>query len=164
MSTPKDLSFEQMARDLPRLIERMHRRYLDVVRLGLETHGADDISPVQFMMLQTICGSEGEISVRDLVARGYYLGSNASYNLKQLVERGYVERNAAARDRRTARLKMTERGSTLCAALRLHDAQIFAPIQTHETEADIAATHHLLRVLERRWSDVVRESEPDADL
>ena len=165
---PKDPATDQLARELPRLIERMHRRYLDVVRIGLEANAAGDISPVQFMMLQTICSSEGEISVRDLVARGYYLGSNASYNLKQLVERGYVERNAAARDRRTARLKMTARGSAICAALRTHDAQIFVPLQQQETEADIAATHRLLRALERRWSEAIhessREAEPDSGL
>ena len=62
--------------DLPRLIERMHRRYLDVVRLEMARIDVNDISPVQVMMLANI-GLE-EISVRDLIERGYYLGSNAS--------------------------------------------------------------------------------------
>lgn len=162
-TTTAQLTAEQQAYELPRLIERMHRRYLDVVRLALEAQDAADISPVQFMMLQTVSlAPDGEISVRDLVARGYYLGSNASYNLKQLVERGYVTRTAAARDRRTARLAITERGSTLCTALRANDAAIFAPVM--DETGDIAAAHRLLRLLERRWSEVIRDTEPNDDL
>src|SRR5580658_4789620 len=86
-------SAAQIALDLPRLIERMHRRFLDVVRIELGRLGIEDISPVQAMMLDNI-GNE-EISVRGLIERGYYLGSNASYNLKQLVNGGYVERRAS---------------------------------------------------------------------
>jgi hypothetical protein len=74
----------QIAQDLPRLIERMHRRYLDVVRIELARRGVHDMSPVQAVMLGTLGGEE--LSVRDLIERGYYLGSNASYNLKNLVE------------------------------------------------------------------------------
>ena len=76
--------------ELARLIERLHRRFLDVVRIELTRLGIEDISPVQAPMLMTI--STEEISVRDLIERGYYLGSNASYNLKSLVEQGYVLR------------------------------------------------------------------------
>ncbi|NBO19960.1 MAG: MarR family transcriptional regulator, partial [Proteobacteria bacterium] len=94
--------------ELPRLIERMHRRFLDVVRLEMSRLGVRDISPVQIMMLSNI-GDE-DISVRDLIERGYYLGSNASYNLKQLVEAGYVDREISPRDRRSARLKATAKG------------------------------------------------------
>ena len=148
---------ESQARELPRLIERMHRRYLDVVRLALVANGAEAISPVQFMMLQTIAAADGDLSVRDLVTRGYYLGSNASYNLKQLVEAGYADRQTAARDKRTARVRLTARGTALCAALRQHDASVFAPLLAPGIEAEIAAAHRLLRALERRWSEAVRD-------
>jgi hypothetical protein len=70
--------------DLARVIERVSRRFLDYLRLELTRLGVDDISPSQVMVLLTI--GTGEIAVRDLLDRGYYLGSNASYNLKQLVE------------------------------------------------------------------------------
>ena len=160
MSTDSILSdtAESQARELPRLIERMHRRYLDVVRLALVDNGAEEISPVQFMMLQTIAAADGDLSVRDLVTRGYYLGSNASYNLKQLVEAGYADRQTAARDKRTARVRLTERGTRLCAALRQHDTAVFAPLVTGGIEAEIAAAHRLLRAMERRWSEAVRDS------
>src|SRR5687768_2149623 len=66
--------------DIVRMIERLHRRYLDLVRVVLTRNGINDLSPSQVMMLLTI-GAE-ELSVRDLIDRGYYLGSNASYSLK----------------------------------------------------------------------------------
>lgn len=65
---------------LARLIERMHRRFLDVVRAGLLRQGIDDIGPVQALMVMLI--GDDEPSVRDLMERGYYLGSNASYSLR----------------------------------------------------------------------------------
>src|SRR5277367_440523 len=109
------LSATQVVQELPRLIERMHRRFLDVVRVELGNLGIEDISPVQTMMLDNI-GNE-EISVRDLIERGYYLGSNASYNLKQLVDGGYIERRASSRDRRAAQLKVSPKGRRILDAL-----------------------------------------------
>ena len=100
--------------ELARLIERLHRRFLDVVRIELTRLGIEDISPVQALMLMTI--STEEISVRDLIERGYYLGSNASYNLKSLVEQGYVLRTQSQRDRRSARLKLSAQGGKLLAS------------------------------------------------
>src|ERR1700691_5482985 len=102
---PAGTTAPQAAQELPRLIERMHRRFLDVVRIELGHRGINDISPVQAMMLASV-GDE-EISVRDLIERGYYLGSNASYNLKNLVDGGYIDRQTSARDRRSARLKVS---------------------------------------------------------
>jgi DNA-binding MarR family transcriptional regulator len=140
--------------ELPRQIERMHRRFLDVVRLELGRTGVHDISPVQVMMLSNI-GAE-EISVRDLIERGYYLGSNASYNLKQLVDGGYVERQASARDRRSARLKVTAKGKNVLAKLGALEMQWAEPLLKAGDEAALDVTYKTLRQLERCWSDAVR--------
>jgi len=153
-------SAAQIAQDLPRLIERMHRRFLDVVRLELGHIGIEDISPVQAMMLDNI-GDE-EISVRGLIERGYYLGSNASYNLKQLVDGGYVERRASSRDRRAAQLKVSPKGKQILEALAKLNTTMAEPLM-HEA-ADIEAAWRALRKLERRWSDSVRfKSDAEAE-
>jgi DNA-binding MarR family transcriptional regulator len=142
----------QIVQDLPRLIERMHRRFLDVVRFELSRQGVQDISPVQAMMLSNI-GNE-EISVRDLVERGYYLGSNASYNLKHLVDGGYVDRRAAARDRRAARLTLSAKGKKILEALAHLNTSLAEPLMGEVK--DIEAAWRILRKLERRWSDAIR--------
>jgi DNA-binding MarR family transcriptional regulator len=142
-------------KDLPHLIERMHRRFLDVLRIELGRLNIHDLSPVQAMMLANI--GDGEISVRDLIERGYYLGSNASYNLKNLVEGGYVDRQASTRDRRAARLKLSEKGQTILAALAKINTSMAEPLIKGEAEAnDLEITYKTLRRLERRWSDSLR--------
>jgi len=149
--------------DLARLIERLHRRFLDVVRIELARLGVDDISPVQALMMMTI-GQE-ELSVRDLIERGYYLGSNASYNLKHLVENGYVDRAQSQRDRRSARLKLSERGAELAAELRKMEASHIEALLRGDAAdtADLEATYRTLRRLERTWTDVIRYDGMDFD-
>jgi DNA-binding MarR family transcriptional regulator len=154
----------QIAQDLPRLIERMHRRYLDVVRIELTQHGFHDISPVQAVMLGTIGGGSGneEISVRDLIERGYYLGSNASYNLKNLVDGGYVDRQASVRDRRSARLKLSAKGRDILgilAKLNLSMAENLVKNEGHEIEV----TYQTLRHFERRWTEAIRSESLSVD-
>lgn len=156
------LSPARLMQDLPRQIERMHRRFLDVVRLEMGRVGVRDISPVQIMMLSNI-GSEN-ISVRDLIERGYYLGSNASYNLKQLVEGGYVERHASTRDRRSAHLKITPKGQEVLTKLAALQLQWAEPILKDEANTSaLEATSKTLRQMERCWSDAVRYAAPPAD-
>lgn len=149
------VSPSQMYHEIARIIERMHRRYLDVLRIELGRIGIDDISPVQVMMLLNI--STGEISVRDLIERGYYLGSNASYNLKQLVDQGYIDRSPSPRDKRAARLKLSARGTDLCDRLRrMAGLHADALIHGDGDMQDFEVTYKTLRRLERKWTDVIR--------
>ena len=75
--------------ELTRLIERLHRRFLDVLRAELNRLGVKNINAVQALLLANI--SDEEIVIRDLVERGYYQGSNVSYNIKKLTDLGYLE-------------------------------------------------------------------------
>jgi DNA-binding MarR family transcriptional regulator len=148
--------------ELARLIERLHRRFLDVVRIELARIGIDDISPVQALMLMTIGGEE--ISVRDLIERGYYLGSNASYNLKNLVDAGYVLRTQSQRDRRSARLRLTPQGSALYQALKgLEQVHVDGLVRDEADFQDLEAAYRTLRRLERTWTDAIRYDGLDVE-
>lgn len=141
--------------DLARVIERVSRRFLDYLRLELGKLGIEDISPAQVMILLTI--GQGEIAVRDLLDRGHYGGSNASYNLKQLVESGYLDRTASPRDRRLAKISLSPKGQMLCERLRLLDeTSQFGPRSENGTDADLLTTHETLRRLEQWWNDSLR--------
>ena len=145
----------QLYREVTRLVERMHRRLLDVVRIELNRQGIDDVSPAQVLMLLNI-GDE-EVSVRDLIERGYYLASNASYNLKALHEGGYIDRSTAARDKRAARIRLSERGLQLCAALGELESVHAARLVTSDADREaFENTFRMLRNLEMTWSDTVR--------
>ncbi|WP_114391910.1 MarR family transcriptional regulator [Oleisolibacter albus] len=148
--------------DMARLVERLHRRFLDVIRIELARLNVEDISPVQALMMMTI-GTE-ELSVRDLIQRGYYLGSNASYNLKHLVEAGYVDRAQSQRDRRAARLRLSPRGQELCLELRrVETAHIDGLVRSDGDAQEVEATYRTLRRLERTWTDVIRYDALDFD-
>ena len=137
--------------ELVRIIERMYRRYLDRLRVDLIRIGADDISPSHAMLLFTI--GDDDLSVRDLMDRGHYLGSNASYSLKQLVQSGYVDRTASPRDRRSARIRLTDKGKRLCEAIKAADEfnQDLIVRNEHDHNA-FEETLRMLRRLEVLWA------------
>jgi DNA-binding MarR family transcriptional regulator len=155
-STIKSASPEAITHlDLVCQIERMHRRYVDVLRMELMALGADDLSPAQVMMLFAI--GPGETMVRELMARGYYLGSSASYNLKRLVESGYVERKTSDRDRRSARLSLAPKGSELCERIRTLDGRYHRHLsQDEHQEHELTVTYRTLQRLEEIWTTFVR--------
>ena len=141
--------------ELPGLIDRLHRRYLDVLRSELTRRHITDISASQVMMLVTI--GNDEISVRHLIERGYYLGSNSSYNLKHLVAAGYVTRTPLPRDRRSAVLKLTEKGRTLCATIiRADTAGVGLLSKLLGGDVEMSRMVRALKLLERTWSDLLK--------
>lgn len=140
---------------LTRTVERLHRRFLDVLRCEITRLGIADINAVQALMLCNLDGKE--LAVRDLVERGYYLGSNVSYNLKQLAETGYCEQERSERDKRSRRIVLTKKGRDLCDKLaeleKRHATTLFENCASKE-DPDVAL--RILRQLERSWSDYLR--------
>src|SRR6201988_4387100 len=93
------------------LIERLHRHFLDMVKLEFDGLGIHDINNVQGMMLYNI--GDAEMTVGELALRGCYLGSNVSYNVKKMVENGYLAQQRSLHDRRSIHVRLTERGIRL---------------------------------------------------
>ena len=93
------------------LVERLHRQFLDVLKIELERAGIQDINNVQSLILYNI--GQDELTVGELTARGYYLGSNVSYNLKKMVENGYLVQERSVHDRRSIRVKLSEKGHAI---------------------------------------------------
>ncbi|WP_037388378.1 MarR family transcriptional regulator [Sinorhizobium americanum] len=102
--------------ELARVMERASRRFSGLLRTELTKLGVDDIGPAQAMVLLAI--GEAELSVGELLDRGHYVGSNVSYYLKQLADGDYIDRMASQRDKRSARIRLSEKGRKLCAELR----------------------------------------------
>src|SRR5881396_1096551 len=93
------------------LVERLHRHFLEVVKLALDGLGVHDINNVQGMMLYNI--GDAEMTVGELTLRGCYLGSNVSYNVKKMVENGYLTQQRSLHDRRSIHVRLTEKGIRL---------------------------------------------------
>lgn len=90
------------------LVERLHRRLLDVVKDEFDRTGDGDINAVQALLLFNL--GDAELTAGELRSRGYYLGSNVSYNLKKLVDMGFVHHQRSRTDRRSVRVSLTDKG------------------------------------------------------
>src|ERR1700720_2138005 len=93
------------------LVERLHRQFLELVKSELDGLGMHDINNVQGMMLFNI--GDAEMTIGDLTLRGCYLGSNVSYNLKKMVENGYLVQERSVHDRRSIHVRLTDKGRAL---------------------------------------------------
>jgi DNA-binding MarR family transcriptional regulator len=93
------------------MIERLHRLFLELVKLELDRMQRRDINNVQALVLYNI--GENQLTVGELTNRGYYLGSNVSYNLRKMVQNGYVEQIPSSHDRRSSHVKLSQKGLEL---------------------------------------------------
>ena len=141
------------------LIERLHRHFLEVVKLELDGLGIHDINNVQGMMLFNI--GDAEMTVGELTLRGCYLGSNVSYNVKKMVENGYLVQERSVHDRRSIHVRLTDRGRDLRDRLSvMHRRHVEMLEQTTITDADLQGVVVTLRRLERFWiraSDIFQQ-------
>src|SRR3977135_3623947 len=132
------------------LVERLHRQFLDVVKLELDGFGTHDINSGQAMMLFNI--GDAEMTVGELTLRGCYLGSNVSYNVKRMVEADYLFQERWVYDRLSIRVRLTNKGRTLRDRLNeMHRRHIEMLGETRITDGDLQGVVMTLRDLERFW-------------
>jgi DNA-binding MarR family transcriptional regulator len=137
------------------LVERLHRRLLDVIKDEFDRRGRADINSVQALLLYNI--GEKELTAGELRTRGYYLGSNVSYNLKKLVEMGFLDHQRSRVDRRSVRIKVTEKGREVCNIVEaLYRKHVMTVEQVGGISVDeFAALNKALHRLERFWTDQI---------
>lgn len=140
-----------------RLIERLHRRFLDVIKTELDRLGIEDINNVQSLILSNI--SSEQLTVGELTARGYYLGSNVSYNVKKLVENGYLNQERSPHDRRMTRVRVSEKGLELCNRIdELYQTNASELEREVIAREQLTSTNQVLSALERYWSNYISYS------
>ncbi len=141
--------------EMTRLIERMHRRFLDVLRAELARMDVMDLNGVQALLLSNI--GEEDIVIRDLVERGYYQGSNVSYNIKKLAQMGYLNQERSQHDKRSVRIKLTPKAMKVVARIReLEDQNAGAISDAGISDVDIDEASNTLRKIERVWTDYIQ--------
>jgi DNA-binding MarR family transcriptional regulator len=137
------------------LVERLHRRLLDVIKDEFDRRGRADINSVQALLLHNI--GDKELTAGELRSRGYYLGSNVSYNLKKLVELGFLDHQRSRIDRRSVRIRLTPKGQEV---RHIVDALYHKHVKTVEQVGGIstdefASLNKSLHRLERFWTDQI---------
>jgi len=139
-----------------RLIELLHHLLLDVIKDEFKRVGRSEVNSVQALLLYNIGGAE--VTAGELKSRGYYLGSNVSYNLKKLVEAGYVHHERSQTDRRSVRIRLTDKGREICDIIdSLYRRQTHSLGEAGGVHGeDLAELNQTLARLERFWSDQIR--------
>ncbi|MEZ5829076.1 MAG: winged helix DNA-binding protein [Hyphomicrobiales bacterium] len=139
-----------------KLIERLHRLLLDVIKDEFERLGRADVNSVQALLLYNI--GDAELTAGELTSRGYYLGSNVSYNLKKLVDAGYIHHQRSTTDRRSVRVSLTEKGQEVSQVVSgLFTRQLKSLTQVGGIGSDDLETlNKALIRLERFWTDQIR--------
>ena len=138
------------------LVERLHRQLLDVIKDELDRRGERVVNSVQALLLFNI--GDQELTAGELRTRGHYLGSNVSYNLKKLVESGYINHERSDVDRRSVHVSLTEKGNQIRdIVVKLFDRHLESiEAVGNVTAQDFEAMNVSLRRLERFWLDQVR--------
>lgn len=137
------------------LVERLHRRLLDVIKDEFDRRGRTDINAVQALLLYNI--ADKQLTAGELRTRGYYLGSHVSFNLRTLAERGFLDQERSEADRRSVRIKLTEKGNEVRDIVdtlyQKHTRTIeqVGGVNLEELEALIKS----LDRLERFWTDQI---------
>ena len=139
-----------------KLIEHLHRLLLDVIKDEFERLGRSDVNSVQVLLLYNI--GDAELTAGELTSRGYYLGSNVSYNLKKLVEAGYINHQRSSTDRRSVRVCLTDKGQEISKVISaLYHRQLKSLEQVGGIDSnDLETLNKSLIRLERFWTDQIR--------
>ncbi|HME82990.1 MAG TPA: winged helix DNA-binding protein [Roseiarcus sp.] len=138
------------------MVERLHRRLLDVIKDEFDRHDRSDVNAVQALLLYNI--ADKELTAGELRTRGYYLGSNVSYNVKKLVEMGFLHHARSRIDRRSVRISLTEKGKEvhhIVAAVYEKHARTVEQIGGIPGD-DLARVNVSLLRLERYWTDQIK--------
>ena len=147
------------------MIERLHRQFIDVLKAELNRTGVRDINGVQALLLTNI-GNQ-QISIRDLVERGYYMGSNVSYNIKKLIDLGYLEQERSAHDKRSVTVWLTDKALDVVTSmtdLQDYNSRAFMLRAANAQDPDaINGLFRGLRLLERTWSDYIHYGVKEKD-
>jgi len=153
---PLNLAFMDRYLEVLTLVERLHRLLLDVIKDEFERMGVLEVNPVQALLLFNV--GENEVTAGELKSRGYYQGSNVSYNLKKLVDMGYMHHQRSEVDRRSVRVSLTDKGRGIRDVVE----KLFAThanglvdrkVMSQEGMEDITTS---LRRMERYWTEQIR--------
>ena len=150
-----EVELKPLYMDALRLVERLHRRLLDVIKDEFERRGRTDVNSVQALLLFNI--GDSEVTAGELRSRGYYQGSNVSYNLKKLVDMGYVNHERSKVDRRSVRISLSDKGLEVRKIVgELYERHIDTIEQLGGVSSeDFIILNKSLQRLERFWTDQI---------
>ena len=154
--SPASAAFMDSYLDSLKMVERLHRLLLDVIKDEFERVGILEVTPIQALLMFNV--GDNEVTAGELKSRGYYQGSNVSYNLKKLVDAGFMHHQRSEIDRRSVRVRLTQKGRDIhgvVAALFAAHSDGLLSRQVMD-QAGIEHINSSLRRMERYWTEQIR--------
>ena len=140
--------------ELIMLIERLHRLFLDVIKVELDRMKVPDINNIQSMILYNV--GRSKLTIGEISNRGYYLGSNVTYNLKKLISNGYLVQEQSVHDRRSSHVRLSDKGLELFQQLEKIMSRHIANLPRNNIEeGDIKTLLSTMGRLADFWSFMV---------
>ncbi|MBO6638247.1 MAG: winged helix-turn-helix transcriptional regulator [Roseitalea sp.] len=148
-------SLRRLYHETLQLVERLHRRLQDVVKDEFDRSGRDDINAVQAILLFNI--GDSELTAGELRSRGYYLGSNVSYNVKKLAQDGFIHHKKSKADRRSVRISLTDKGRDVADVVTdLYERHIASIEAVGGIDAEeFQKMNRAMQRLDRFWNDTI---------
>ena len=138
------------------LSESVYRTFLDLIKYELDSAGIIDINPIQAAVLLNIVNAD-QIAKGDVLKKGYYMGSNASYNLNKMKENGYIDQIQSEFDKRISYLRLTDKGVRLSDSLNEKISSHSQSIESNTSEktTNIGKLITQLRSVENHWKKTI---------
>ena len=148
-------SLRRLYHETLQLVERLHRRLQDVVKDEFDRSGRDDINAVQAILLFNI--GDSELTAGELRSRGYYLGSNVSYNVKKLAQDGFIHHKKSKADRRSVRISLTDKGRDVADVVTdLYERHIASIEAVGGIDAEeFQKMNRAMQRLDRFWNETI---------
>lgn len=96
-------------------INKLDKLFLENIEHSLRDNEIYDISPMQALVMINI-GHE-TMRINDVNDFDYYLGKNVTYNIQDLVKKGYVGRLKNKNDKRSKIVSLTKKGERVLEIL-----------------------------------------------
>jgi DNA-binding MarR family transcriptional regulator len=134
--------------------EKVHRLFLDAMKQELDNLGVTDINGTQACILMNI--DDKTITMGEILSRGYYIGSNASYNIKKMIASKYVSQTPSSYDRRSVHLSLTSKGTDLCGKLdAIFDKHVARLKLYGNVKGEAERSMKFLNKVENFWQDIL---------
>ncbi len=139
-------------------IERLHHLFLDIIKFEIERLRIFDISNVQILILYNI--GVNQLTVGELTQRGYYMGSNVSYNLRKMVQNDYILQVPSQHDRRSSYVRLSAKGLEIYKRvdkILQNQAETFS--QKINNGTSISDLHVSLQKMEKFWQGILSREQ-----
>lgn len=129
--------------------ERLHRMFLEIVRRELSRLQIRDINSAQCLILYQAAHENNKLTINEFTTRGYYMGSNISYNISKMVRNGYFIQCENTDDKRSSYIKLSKKGLELYEKLdELFKDHSFDLEQSGTDNKDFTKLYNILNEIE----------------